>query len=444
MGAGRRIGGAAAALVLAVLPLTAAGATEDEVESESPLEIEVDRPVVTAGDPIELEIEYELELPDAEDDAEVEGGGTEGEDPAGTTDDGTAPEAGIVAASDADPDEGSDEDSAVDEVAADGPVVTFTVDFGDGSEVETHDVTSEANEDEIEAELELEHVYEAEAADETVAAAEADTDGGYTITVTATPEGGTTEEAATTVVVTDELVPYPRSGDDVCPELDEDADTTTEGEAATDPAPADETDVAAAGRPDWAGTGAGPFVDVDERSPHGRFISCLAHLGLIQGDGASQYAPGRSVTREQLATLLVRAIERSGTELPVGDDDAFDDIEGSVHADSINALAAAGLVSGTADGTFRPTAPVTRAQMATFLTSVYERIVDQRLATNADYFADDDGTTHEGSINRAAAAGFAAGTGGRSFAPGRDVSREQIATFVGRMLDAVATESGTV
>lgn len=400
MGALGRIGAAvAAALALATLPVTAAAADGgDEGLPDSPLEVEVDRPLVMLGDEVEIEIEYELEV---EEPAEAE----EGE----------------VAA--AEGDEGATTEPAPTEPAG----VTFTVDLGDGTDVIAEVVADEDHDgSEIEAELEVTHTYGAL--------------GTYDVVVTATPDGGDTATVTTSVEVTDEPVAYPRSGRHACP----DDDDTTAQDPATEEDPATSDEVAAAGRPDWTppAKATGFFTDVADGSTHGHFISCLARAGLVSGVAPGQFAPGRSVSREQLATLLVRAIERSGVELPAGDD-AFGDDDGSVHEDSIDALAAAGLVSGTADGTFGPKAPVTRAQMATFLTSVYERIAEQRLTSAHDYFADDDSSVHEDSINRAAAAGFAAGTDRRAFAPGLEVSRAQIATFLARMVDRLAEEATT-
>lgn len=405
MGSLKRTGAAvAAALALATLPLTAAGADGGggEAPAESPLEVKVDRPLVTLGDEIEIEIEYELEV----------------EEP-------TEAEEGEVAA--AEGKEGATTDPAPTEPVG----VTFTVDLGEGTEPIAEVVADERHDgSDIKAELEVTHTYGAL--------------GTYDIVVTATPDGGDTVTVTTSVEVTDEPVPYPRAGRHACPDDDDTTgqDPAPQDPVTADPAPAD--DVVAASRPDWTPPAKATdfFTDVAKGSGHGHFVSCLARAGLLSGVAPGRFAPGRSVSREQLATLLVRAIERSGVELPAGDD-AFSDDDGSVHEASIDALATAGLVSGTADGAFRPKAPVTRAQMATFLTSVYERIAEQRLTSAHDYFGDDDGSVHEDSINRAAAAGFAAGTDRGAFAPGAKVSRAQIATFLARMLDRLTEEAAT-
>jgi hypothetical protein len=59
--------------------------------------------------------------------------------------------------------------------------------------------------------------------------------------------------------------------------------------------------------------------------------------------------------------------------LAPADSASFADTAGSVHGDAINRVAAAGIITGYADGTFRADHTVTRGQMATFLMRVVVR-----------------------------------------------------------------------
>jgi acyl-homoserine-lactone acylase len=61
----------------------------------------------------------------------------------------------------------------------------------------------------------------------------------------------------------------------------------------------------------------------------------------------------------------------NGSFPPAGPD-AFRDDDGSVHEDAIDAIAALGIVRGFPDGTYRPGAAVTRDQVATFLVRAYD------------------------------------------------------------------------
>lgn len=99
--------------------------------------------------------------------------------------------------------------------------------------------------------------------------------------------------------------------------------------------------------------------------------------------------------------------------LPAGEE-RFRDIDGNVHEDAIERLAAAGVIYGsgacsadtTATGcTYDLAGRVTRAQLATLLVRAIETITsyDPRCQGRRDYFSDDDGSAQEANINRATA-----------------------------------------
>lgn len=153
-------------------------------------------------------------------------------------------------------------------------------------------------------------------------------------------------------------------------------------------------------------------------------IAWLAAKGITAGCGdGTTFCPAASLTRAQMASLLVRAFD-----LPATGSSPFTDVSG-VHAANINALAAAGITSGcNASGTrFCPNDVVTRAQMATFLSRAFE--LDP---ATTDWFGDDGGSPHEAAINALAESGITLGCATGRFCPGLAVSRGQIAAFLHR------------
>lgn len=79
-----------------------------------------------------------------------------------------------------------------------------------------------------------------------------------------------------------------------------------------------------------------------------------------------RFCPDQPMTRGEMAAMLVRAFD-----YPVVDDDFFVDDDGHVFEGVVNRLAAAGVTVGCnppANDRFCPDRPVTRGQMATFLT----------------------------------------------------------------------------
>lgn len=114
---------------------------------------------------------------------------------------------------------------------------------------------------------------------------------------------------------------------------------------------------------DWIGgvTGIVTFSDL-VGTPHADAIIAIAERGLTSGRGDGTFGPDRPITRAQMASVLTRALG-----LPPVEADFADVPADHPHNASIGAVVAAGITSGRADGTFGPDAPVTRGQMATFL-----------------------------------------------------------------------------
>ena len=104
------------------------------------------------------------------------------------------------------------------------------------------------------------------------------------------------------------------------------------------------------------------FFSDDNASQHEGNINRIAAAGLTVGCTATSFCPDGVVTRAQMATFLVRALN-----LPATGSDFFSDDNASQHEANINRIAAAGLTVGCTPTTYCPSGAVTRAQMATFL-----------------------------------------------------------------------------
>jgi hypothetical protein len=176
------------------------------------------------------------------------------------------------------------------------------------------------------------------------------------------------------------------------------------------------------------------FHDVSDKSVHADAIGCLVQLGLGRGTGGTTFSPGSTLSRGQLASFLDRLVDRVG-DVPAAAPDAFPDDEGDVHEGAIDRMAALGIVTGRADGTFGAGEPVLRGQMASFLVRTYRILVGTDLPAGTDRFADDTGDVHEAAIDAAARSGLVAGTSTTTFSPGTAVQRDQMASFLVRLLD---------
>ena len=111
-------------------------------------------------------------------------------------------------------------------------------------------------------------------------------------------------------------------------------------------------------------TSATRFTDLDPSVWWTPYVERLAELEITQGCTASpaRYCPDQPVTRGQMATFLTRAFD-----LEDGPPAGFTDTDGHRRAEAIDALAAARITTGCGENRYCPDAVVTRGQMATFL-----------------------------------------------------------------------------
>ena len=193
------------------------------------------------------------------------------------------------------------------------------------------------------------------------------------------------------------------------------------------------------------------FLDI-AGDAHEANIACLVWYGITAGRTPTSYDPAQTVTREQMASFLARMLDqaatRGGRALPEAGAPRFVDVaEGSVHADSVGRLAAAGIVAGGAAGLpdtfYAPDLAVTRAQMASFVSRAYAYSAGRDLPAGANVFADDTGSVHEANINRLAAAGIVHGRMIGYYDPAATVKRASMASFVMRTVDLLAERGVT-
>ena len=157
-------------------------------------------------------------------------------------------------------------------------------------------------------------------------------------------------------------------------------------------------------------------------------IDWLRQQDITSGCGGGRFCPDSLVTREQMASFLVRAFG-----LPATTTDFFTDDEGSPHEGDINRLAAANVTIGCGSGRFCPAGSVTRQEMASFLARVL-----LLPAALADHFVDDDLSPHQADINRLADSGITSGCGGGWFCPSAVLTRGEMAAFLHRSLTLAA------
>ena len=141
----------------------------------------------------------------------------------------------------------------------------------------------------------------------------------------------------------------------------------------------------------------------------------LEKSGLMNGYPDGTFRPDAKITRAETAALLRRAAEINGYSIR---DDVFSDVDMWAE-DAINELAAAGVVTGYPDGTFRPDNTVTRAEFVTMLM----RLIGQEGGEAP--FEDVRGHWAEKYIAKAAEYGYVGGYPDGTFRPDANITRAE-------------------
>jgi hypothetical protein len=170
------------------------------------------------------------------------------------------------------------------------------------------------------------------------------------------------------------------------------------------------------------------FEDTGDHS-YNTSVHALVDRGVLSGCTDARFCPNWNLTRGQMATILVRALD-----LPPAEGTTFRDLDGSLHAANIEALAQAGITQGCAADAFCPGASVTRGQVASLISTAFELP-----AATTRHF--DDTSVHADAIDRVAEAGITSGCSASltSFCGSSPVLRWQNAVFTARAMGLTGT-----
>ena len=170
-----------------------------------------------------------------------------------------------------------------------------------------------------------------------------------------------------------------------------------------------------------------PFADVYESDYYYDAVLWAVANGVTAGTSATTFSPNAPVTRAQMVTFLWRAY---GSPKATGSNPFADVSADAWYYDAVLWAVANGVTVGTSATTFSPDAPVTRSQAVTF----------QWRAAGSPVVAGDSfddvaaDAYYAGAVTWAVANGITNGTGGNKFSPEVTVTRAQAVTFLWREL----------
>ncbi|MFH5186263.1 S-layer homology domain-containing protein [Paenibacillus sp. TAB 01] len=166
-------------------------------------------------------------------------------------------------------------------------------------------------------------------------------------------------------------------------------------------------------------------------------VELLASKLLVNGSTDTTFSPQNQITRAEFAALLVRAAGL--TEVSTA---GFSDVsERDWFAGAVGAAFKARLVDGFEDGTFQPNASISREQMAVMIVRALNLAGKQADADKGKLEAFKDSAQIAGWAQNAAAqavnAGIVNGTSGTAFSPHGQATRAEAAVMLKRLLQYV-------
>lgn len=115
------------------------------------------------------------------------------------------------------------------------------------------------------------------------------------------------------------------------------------------------------------------FVDVPEDAWYATPVNTLASLGILSGVGDGQFDPERSITRAEFTVIAMKFANTSGGGVNIFSDVNEDDWFYSAVVDSTQY----GWINGYPDGTFRPEATISRAEVTVIVNHMLGRAADR-------------------------------------------------------------------
>lgn len=171
-----------------------------------------------------------------------------------------------------------------------------------------------------------------------------------------------------------------------------------------------------------------PFTDILSTDKE---IHYLYDRGLINGTTSTTFSPTLSVTREQAAAIIGRALKLNGTQRAT----SFPDVSRHSYASGyIQSAVDAKILTGYPDGTFKPSQTMTRGEMAYLLSRAFSLSQTSQVTFN-DVPYNGQQTSLYMAINKIATAGITNGTGNGNFSPNKQLVRREFAIFIARALN---------
>lgn len=176
-----------------------------------------------------------------------------------------------------------------------------------------------------------------------------------------------------------------------------------------------------------------PKVEIPDEDALG--LNTDDHFAYIIGYPDGTVQPNGQITRAEATTIFFRLLTEESRSANLTKTNGYTDVASDAwYNTAVSTMTKAGIVDGYPDGTFRPDAPITRAEMAKIIS------LFAKLDKSESRFSDIAGHWAEAYIRLAAGNGWIAGYPDGTFGPQRNITRAETATMINRVLDRVPSE----
>ena len=164
-------------------------------------------------------------------------------------------------------------------------------------------------------------------------------------------------------------------------------------------------------------------------------IGDAQHDAYVQGYPDGTVRPNANITRAEVATIFYRLMTEESRAYYQTKANTFTDVaETAWYNEAVSTMAAAGVLRGYEDGSFRPNANVTRAEFVSIVTRMTEEGMGNLNRVYKHYFNDvAKGAWYTGAVELGHEFGWALGFEGK-YRPEDNMTRAEVMTMVNRVL----------
>lgn len=168
-------------------------------------------------------------------------------------------------------------------------------------------------------------------------------------------------------------------------------------------------------------------AELDTSNPKTPAFNTTDHMQYMDGYADGTFRPDATITRAEACKLIAGLL----AEKNAGGDYLFSDVEASAwYAEAISQMTGFSLLSGYADGTFQPDAPITRAEFATILS----RFPHKDIASTESFSDVTRAHWAYDAIQVALGNGWVGGYADGTFKPDAFITRAEAVTLLNRVL----------